>query len=187
MKSVAVLLAEGFEEIEALAVVDILRRAQIKCDICSLNKGLVTGSHLITVKSDCSLEDIDIDSYNAIVLPGGMPGSKNLKENKKVIEFVKKFKKEGKIIGAICAAPIVLKEAEVIKDINITSYPSFKEELDNGCYKDELVVYHNNIITGRGPGASLHFGLKLVEILQGEDISKKLREEMQIRFLEEYF
>jgi len=182
MKNVAVILAEGFEEIEALTVVDIVRRAGEHCDMISIKEKEVIGAHNIKVLADIIISD-EIKNYDLIVLPGGMPGSINLKENGKVIELVKYFNDENKLIGAICAAPIVLAKAGIIKNKNITSYPGFEEELSEGNYiTEEKVVVDNNIITSRGPATAIEFSYKLLELL-GNDSYKALSKGMMYEFL----
>lgn len=182
MSNVILFLADGFEEIEALTVVDVLRRADIKCDMCGINGINVKGSHGIEVKCDKVLKDIDADDYNAVVLPGGMPGAKNLKENQNVIKIVKKYYGEGKIVAAICAAPMVLNEAGIITGKEITSYPNI--ELDNCNYVEKVVAEDGNIITSRGPATSIYFALKLVEKLSNLEKIDELKDKMMINFLE---
>ena len=165
MSKVAVILADGFEEIEALTVVDVLRRAKIECDTISINKIEVTGAHNISVKADSIISD-KLKEYDLIVLPGGMPGSTNLRDNNKVIEIVKYFSENNKLIGAICAAPIVLAKADVIDGRTITSYPGYEEELSKANYiSDKIVVEDGNIITSRGPATALEFSYKLLKKL----------------------
>lgn len=185
MKKAVVFLADGFEEIEALTVVDVLRRGKIVCDICSLNEINVQGAHNINVNSNKLIQKLNIDEYDALILPGGMPGATTLRDSNKIIEWVKKFNEEGKIIGAICAAPIVLGKAEIIKDRKITSYPGFEGELKQGKYCCDIVVEDDNIITSRGPATAMYFALKIVEKLQGENIKKELKKEMMLNFTEE--
>ncbi len=186
MKKVAVLLANGFEEIEALTVVDVLRRAKIECDMVSIDKENVSGSHNIEVKTDKLLGE-DIKKYDMIVLPGGLPGADNLANDKRVIEVLKTFNNDkSKYIAAICASPaIVLPVAEIECNKYITSYPdaNYEERLKNGNYVDELVVVDGNLITSRGPATTLLFAYKLVDILGGD--SKVLKEGMLWNKLEE--
>lgn len=184
MINVLLFIADGFEEIEALTVVDVLRRVNINCDMCSLGGIYVKGAHHIEVKCDKVIDEIHRDEYDAIVLPGGMPGAKNLKENEKVIDIVKDFYKNNKIVSAICAAPIVLKEADICSGNKMTSYPSFKEELKYCTYVEDIVVEDKNIITSRGPATALYFALKLVERLGKHQEADKLREEMLLKFVE---
>lgn len=182
MKRVAVILAEGFEQIEALTVVDVLRRANIICHTVSLEgTETVTSSHNVTVKVDMIFGD-DLKKYDMIVLPGGMPGARNLKNSEKVISLVKYFNDNKKFIAAICAAPIVLGAAGVVSGRTITSYPGFKEEIGECNYVEELVVVSENIITSRGPATTLPFSYKLLEILGCKDY-EKIREGMLFNLL----
>lgn len=166
MKKAVVLLADGFEEIEALTVVDVLKRADVCCDMCSIKEDKeVNGAHNIKVKSDVSLNDIDSKYYDAIVIPGGMPGSTNLRDDQKVIDLVKSFNDDYKIVAAICAGPIVLGKAKLLKGKKATSYPGFEKELEGSMYKEDLVVQDGNIITSRGPAVAIYFALKILENL----------------------
>jgi len=186
MKKVAVLLANGFEEIEALTVVDVLRRAKITCDMVSINNENVLGTHNIEVKADKILDD-KIEDYDMIVLPGGLPGADNLAKNEKVIDILKKFNNDKtKYIGAICASPaLVLPKAEIEENRYITSYPDdeYEKILEKANYVDELVVVDNNLITSRGPATTMLFAYKLVDILGGD--SKSLKELMLWNKLED--
>ena len=184
MKNAVIFLANGFEEIEALTVVDILRRAEIKCDMCSLQKLKVTGAHGIAVETDFTISESDFKDYECLILPGGMPGSKNLKENSKIIELVKEFNQKGKFIAAICAAPIVLNEAQVITNKKVTSFPGIKDELLGCEYQEEIVVQDGNLITSRGPATAMDFALKIVENLTSEVVSDKLKADMLVDLLE---
>ncbi len=185
-KRVMVLLAPGFEEIEAVAVIDILRRAKVTVQICSTTeKEYVTGSHNITIKSDVRLKFIDIynDMYDLIYLPGGVPGVNNLAENESVLELLKKYDEDGAYIGAICAAPWVLGEAGILEGHTVTSAPTFKEKISPKSYVDAVFVSSGNILTSRGAGTSMEMGFKILETLGYEEEAKKLREDMQYNFL----
>lgn len=176
MKKVAVFLANGFEEIEALTVVDIMRRANIYCDMVSIEHIEVLGAHNIKVTADKIIND-DIKEYDLIVFPGGMPGATNLQKDSRVIELVKYFYERKKLIGAICAAPIVLAEAGIIEGKNITSYPGFEHQLKGCNYTENEVEVYENIITSRGPATAMAFSYKLVEML-GEESYKTIKEGM---------
>jgi len=178
MKKVAVMFATGFEEVEALTVVDIMRRANITCDMISITKEnlSVLGSHNIEVKCNKVISD-ELKDYDLIVLPGGMPGATNLRDNEEVIDLIKYFNNNNKLVAAICAAPIILAKADIIKDRNITSYPGFEEELKGCNYKEDRVVVDNNIITSRGPATAMEFSYKLLEVL-GNDSYKSLSKGM---------
>ncbi|MBQ6819898.1 MAG: DJ-1/PfpI family protein [Clostridium sp.] len=169
---VAVLLAEGFETLEGLTVVDILRRAEVKCDTFSLNEDEVTTSHGIKVKADKNIFDEEIKEYDFLVLPGGMPGSINLRDDKRVIELIKEFNDKNKYICAICAGPIALGKAKITEGKNITCYPGFQEQLGNCNYKEDLVVVDKNIITGRGPAAAIPFAFEILSVISKEKVDE---------------
>lgn len=163
MKKVCILLADGFEEIEALTVSDIMRRADVACDLISMNGEAVKSSHGVLVKAD-KLFTTDME-YDLVVIPGGIPGATNLRDDERVIQFIKKQNKEGKLIGAICAGPIVLGKAGLTEGLNMTSYPGYEDELPNCEYLEEAVVVDKNIITSRGPATAMAFAYKLLEML----------------------
>lgn len=175
MKKVMLLLANGFEEGEALFVVDILRRGNITCDIVSIDEKTVTGSHSITVLADKLIQEINMSDYDMVVLPGGQPGADNLRDNEEVISLIKDFNQKNKFIAAICAAPQVLAKAGIIKNKKVTSYPAekYKEILKETDYQESLVVVDGNIITSRGPATTLPFAYQLVEILGGNCVELK--------------
>ena len=184
MKDSVIFLANGFEEIEALTVVDVLRRADLKCDMCSIEEINVTGAHGITVRADLLISDLIKENYSCLILPGGMPGATNLKENSEVIALVKSFNKAGKLVAAICAAPIVLNKAEIIKGRRITSFPGLEPELKECDYQEQTVVVDDNLITSRGPATAIKFAIKLVEKLLSKEVSEKLQESLLVNFLE---
>ena len=174
MPKVAVILANGFEEIEALTVVDVLRRANITCHMVGFGEK-VTGSHAIQVQSD-RVFDGDLSEYDMIVLPGGMPGSVHLRDNEQLIAELQRFEKIGKKVAAICAAPIVLNQAGLLEGRNYTCYDGVQEQISNGHYHKETVVVDGNVITSRGPATALAFAYHLVETLGGD--AKALRNGM---------
>lgn len=174
MKKVAVFLAEGFEEIEALTVVDIMRRGNVYCDMVSIKESLeVKGAHNILVKADRTFSE-DLKEYDLIVFPGGLLGATNLRDDKKVTDLAKYFYENNKLVAAICAAPIVLAKADIITGRNITSYPGFEEELKGCNYTKNKVEVDGNIITSRGPATAMEFAYKLLEVL-GEESYKEIR------------
>lgn len=177
MKKIAVLLANGFEEIEALTVVDILRRANVDCKMVSINDIEVQGSHKISVKADCLLSE-EIKNYDMVVLPGGMPGVANLRDNEQVIEIIQSMYKKGKKLAAICAAPIVLEKAGLIKEKNVTSYPNALERENEVNYKEDKVVIDENIITSRGPATAMEFSYTILRELDYEDEAINLEKGM---------
>ena len=166
MPKVAVILANGFEEIEALTVVDVLRRANITCHMVGF-EAQITGSHAIQVQSD-RVFDGDLSEYDMIVLPGGMPGSVHLRDNEQLIAELQRFEKIGKKVAAICAAPIALNRAGLLEGRNFTCYDGVQEQIADGHYHKETVVVDGNVITSRGPATALAFAYHLVETLGGD-------------------
>lgn len=177
MKKIAVMLGDGFEEIEALTCVDVLRRAGFECDMISVSDTKsVKSSHGIEVIADKVISD-ELNSYDMIVCPGGLPGADNLANSELLINTIREFsEREDKYIAAICASPaIVLSRAGIEENRYITSYPGedFESMLDKANYVDELVVVDGNIITSRGPATTLLFAYKLVDVLGGNSNSLK--------------
>jgi protein deglycase len=180
---VLVPLAPGFEEIEAITIVDILRRASIDVTAASLHEGPVTGSHSITVTPDAAISGIRVSDFNFIVLPGGMPGSANLKASDAVLDAIRRIHGSGGHAAAICAAPIVLAAAGMLRGKRATCFPGFEEELAGAVVMDEPVVVDGRIITGKGPGCAIPFALKLVEIIKGAQVSLELKKSLQVYWM----
>ncbi|MDF2521542.1 MAG: hypothetical protein K0R84_2170 [Clostridia bacterium] len=182
MKIVNIYLAEGFEEIEALAVVDVLRRAGVDVNTVSISKAKeVKGAHNITVIADYTFEDLKHAEAHMLVLPGGMPGTKNLDNHPGLKELIKEFYHEEKYIAAICAAPSILGKMELLESSMATCYPGFERELKGAILSDDLVVRHKNIITSKGPGTAILFALDLVEILVGKEKAEELKGSMIVQ------
>ncbi len=168
MKKVALFLANGFEEIEALATVDILRRAQIPVQTISItNDNVVTGAHGVPVIADITFDKADFSGVELLVLPGGMPGAKYLNEHEGLKALIKKFDKEGKSLAAICAAPMVFGGLGLLDGKKATCYPGFEEELKGAKVAGKSVAVDGNITTGKGPGLVFDFALTLVEQIAG--------------------
>ena len=192
-KRAAVLLADGFEEGESLFIVDILRRGGIHAETVSIEGEMVRGGHNIYVKADTDLTEADKDSYDMIVIPGGMPGAANLRDCREVIDWVRKFVQEDKYVAAICAGPMVLKEAGVHTGRKLTSYPGAKyrtmfadaDYVDAAEDMEDLVVTDGNLITSRGPATTFPFAYKLVEVLGGD--AEVLKERMLYNALKDSF
>lgn len=175
MAKVYLHLAPGFEEMEAVTICDVLRRAEIEIVMVSVTKVReVTGSHGITIVADALYEDISYDEAGMIVLPGGIPGSTNLSEHSGLKKEIVRFAEEGKYLAAICAAPLVYGKMGLLKGKQAACYPGFENYLEGADLSRERVVHHQNFITSRGPGTALEFSLKLVEILKGRDAAEKI-------------
>lgn len=172
-------LAEGFEEIEAVTVTDILRRGGIEVSMVSTSSGKqVTGAHGIAVIADLLFEEADYAACDMIVLPGGMPGTKHLSEHEGLREKIKQFMAEDRYVAAICAAPMILGELSLLEGKRATIYTDMEEHLKGAIFIDEPVVTDGHLITSRGPGTAAVFSLKLVEILQGALQAEELRKAM---------
>ena len=190
MKKFLVLVANGNETIEVLTVVDYLRRANIKVDIASTEEGLdLVTSHDVTYKADIMFDDIKEDDYFGLYIPGGTKGAYSLRDNENVLDLVKRFNDEGKIIAAICAGPVVLNEAGVLADKKATSFPSMKDEMDKTktYVDDEIVVTDGNITTSRGAALTNYLALKLIEIIKDKDTAKDIKHQTQHEAVEKYF
>lgn len=174
---ILVFLADGFEEVEAFTVVDYLRRMDIVVNTVSITQNReVKGSHDIPVIADKTIDQIDsIDPYDGVVIPGGMPGAANLRNDPKVIEIVQDIDRNKKLAAAICAGPIVLKRAGVIEGKKVTSYPGFKDQLPGVIYQEQGVVRDGNIITARGPALAVDFAIEIVEYLLGQEKADELK------------
>lgn len=180
MKRVALFLANGFEEMEALGTVDILRRAQIAVETVSVtSEKEVEGAHGMTVIADKTFDEFNASEIDMLVLPGGMPGAKNLNEHTELKELLKQFAANpDKTIAAICAAPMVLGGLGLLDGKKAICYPGFEPELIGAKVTDEKVVEDGNIITGKGPGLVFDFGLHLVETIAGVATRKEVQESL---------
>lgn len=176
---VYVFFATGFEEIEALAPVDIMRRAGLEVVTVSVTgKPAVTGTHGVPVVTDIQLSDVDWETADALVLPGGLPGATNLESCAPLCEALVEAEAQGKIVAAICAAPMVLGRLGLLRGRKATCYPGCEKALEGAHYTAAMVQTDDNIITGRGPAAAMEFGYTLVEALAGKDASAPLRDGM---------
>ncbi|MBO4376935.1 MAG: DJ-1/PfpI family protein [Lachnospiraceae bacterium] len=175
MAKVAAFLAEGFEEVEAITVIDILRRANIEVTtISTMESDKVLGGHGIEVKADALFGDVKYEEYDMLFLPGGGLGFKNLKAHKGLAALLLKFNGEEKFITAICGAPTVLGGLGILKGKKATVYPGLESELEGAICSTDSVVRDGHIITSRGVGTAIDLGLKLVEIFAGAEASKAL-------------
>ena len=175
MKKLGVFMADGCEEIEALTVVDLARRAGIEVAMISITgEKLIKGAHGINFQTDIPAEYMDFDLLDGIVLPGGMPGTLNLGANEYVQKTIAEFAAVGKLVAAICAAPSVLGEAGLLQGKKATSYPGFEEKLLGAEICTESVVRDGNLITSRGMGTAIDFALAIIEYLMDKETADKL-------------
>lgn len=170
-------LAEGFEEVEALAPLDLLRRAGVEVTTVGIGGDSITGSHGITVKADIKDKKVKFDKIDMVILPGGMPGTKNLDASETVHKALDLANEQNAYIAAICAAPMILGKRGDLKDKDAVCYPGFEEYLEGAKLhpREVTVAIHGKTITARGMGVALEFGLELVNALCGEDKSEELR------------
>ena len=168
-------LANGFEEIEALCPLDLLRRAGVEVTTVGIGGDMIRGAHGITVQADIPEGMFADAAPEMVILPGGMPGSKNLDENRTVDTVLKVAARRGAYLAAICAAPMVLGHRGLLEGKEAICYPGFEKELTGAKISDKKVVRDGNIITAAGMGVALEFGLKLVEVLKGEQVAEDLR------------
>lgn len=168
------LLANGFEEIEALTPVDILRRAGLKVFTCGITGAAVTGSHGIEVKADLLPDDVNLDEVEMVILPGGMPGSTNIDAHPFTDKIIDAVLKNNGRIAAICAAPLVLGRRGLLDGKEAICYPGFEGELKGAVISSHSVVTDRNITTAKGMGVALEFSKKLVKLLVGEEKAKEI-------------
>ena len=178
MKKALVLLAPGFEEIEAVTIIDILRRGQIDVTISGLEKGLVTGSHNISIQSDTHYKNVNEKEFDMLILPGGQPGSTHLKNDPLVLEWIRSRFSSGKKLAAICAAPTVFQAAGITKNIRITSYPGEAAVFTESRYETGSVVKDGGVITSRGVGTAIEFALELVSELASPEVAADIKEKI---------
>ncbi len=180
MPRVAIILADGFEEVEATAIIDVLRRAGIDTVVAGLHNGHITSTRKLKIIPDTAIDTVKADDFDMIVLPGGQPGADNLNADPRVKELITSFSRKGKLVGAICAAPIVLASAGVLQGKRATSYPSYKDKLAGALYEEKPVVTDGTVLTSRGAGTALAFALAIVDRLISKEKSQKIKEAMLI-------
>lgn len=173
--NILVPLADGFEEIEAITIMDVLRRAGLTLVTAGLPGTIIKGMHGIQVLADKKLDDVDTSVFDGLVLPGG-PGHKNLAQSEKIIKTIQDFDSEKKLVAGICAAPAVLAKAGILDERTATIYPGMEREIPRP--RSNRIVVEDNIITAQGPGVAMEFALAIVEKLLGSERSKKLAKEL---------
>jgi 4-methyl-5(b-hydroxyethyl)-thiazole monophosphate biosynthesis len=178
MTKALVILADGFEEIEALTIVDILRRSGVITITAGVSTNPITSARNVQLNADKHVNSIDCNDFDMIILPGGMPGAENIDQNKTVERLLQCFNKKEKYIAAICASPFILSNKGLLKDKKATSYPSFENQVNAKEYLDESVVVDGKIITSRGPATAAEFSFKLAELLVGQEKVEELKKAM---------
>lgn len=175
MKKTVILFAEGYEEVEALTVVDLLRRSRIGCDIAAVaDTAGVTGSHGIRVGADRGLTGLRPEEYDGVILPGGLQGVERLAADERVLDLLRRFHGAGKITAAICAGPAVLARAGLLEGRKATCHPGTADQLTGAVYRPEPVVKDGSILTSRGLGTAIPFALALVAYFNGEEAAEAL-------------
>lgn len=178
MKKLAILFADGCEEIEGLTVVDLARRAGIGIDSISIKEETeIRGSHGIVFQANACMSRVAWEDYDGVILPGGLPGTTNLGADERVIQLVQDFAAAGKLIAAICAAPSVLAQAGILSGKRATSNPGFADKMGDCDYSTDRVVHDGNIITSRAMGTAFEFGLAIVAYVRGREAARRLRKE----------
>jgi protein deglycase len=180
MKRICIPLADGFEEIEAVTLMDVFRRAGFNVMSCGVSGIQIRGSHDITVDADITLDAALEKAWNLVVLPGGMPGATNLRDDARIGKLLEKVSASGGYVGAICAAPIALAHFGFLAGKKATSYPSFAGQMKGAEYREERVVFDGRILTSRGPGTAMEFALAITELLAGRAKADELRKQMLI-------
>jgi 4-methyl-5(b-hydroxyethyl)-thiazole monophosphate biosynthesis len=174
MAKVLVPLADGCEELEAVTLIDLLRRAGIEVVTAGLKPGIVTASRGVQLVPDVTLDVALQDDYDMVALPGGMPGAAHLKTDVRIVELLKNMAADGRYTAAICAAPMVLAEAGLLSGRQATSYPGFLDAVPDVTVSAEAVVRDGTVLTSRGPGTAMDFALALIEVLAGSDARQRV-------------
>lgn len=176
MSKIVIPISNGFEEIEAISIIDICRRANIEVVIAGVEALETIGAHNIKVTADCKIEEVKENDFDLIVLPGGLPNAFTLADDEHVQRLLKEFKASDKYIAAICAAPYALHKAEVLNK-NYTCYPSFEQKIVPENYiSNQNIVKDGKVITSRGPATAMEFALEIVKLLKGNETYKELRQ-----------
>lgn len=183
-----ILLGEGYEEVEAITVIDYLRRAQIPIDIVSINETLSTiGDHGIEIMADKLLDDVDTDSYDMVITPGGRPGAEKLAKDKRVTDLIAQQVANDKYVSSICASPIVLEAAGVTKDLEGTCYPGFEDQVHYKTFHEDITYNDENhkVLTSRGPATAVYFALDIIRILKGDSKAQEIADGLLLPMVEE--
>lgn len=179
MAQAFIFLATGYEEVEMLTVVDMLRRAEITIDMVSVTDSLaVTSSHNVTIQADRLLSDTNFDEAQILILPGGVPGTPNLRACQPLCDKLQEFAQNGKKLAAVCAAPTVLASLGILEGKKATCYPTFADKLESGEYVKQPVVQDGNVITSRGMGTCIEFAAAIIEALKDKATADEVKEKI---------
>ena len=181
-KKVAIILAEGFEEVEAVAPIDVLRRGGVEVVIAGLSKEPVASARNVRIVPDVTVDELNPDELDMVILPGGAGGVERLKQDPRVEKLVKAMEQKGKYISAICSAPTALAKFGILEGKRATVYPTLVEEIKPAIFEDKPVVEDQRVITSQGPGTALEFGLKLLEKLEGKEKAKDVAKRMLVKY-----
>jgi 4-methyl-5(b-hydroxyethyl)-thiazole monophosphate biosynthesis len=182
MVKAVLLLATGFEEIEAMSIVDTLRRADIEVVIAGLQEGAIEGSRGVNVIPDRSIDEVALEEFAAVILPGGSPGYINLGRDRRVRDLVTRAFEEGRIVAAICGAPTVLADLGILKGKKATVYPGKETDLTGAEPVNERLVVDGTVVTSQGPGTAIEFGIKLIELLVGKQRAREVKDDLVVNF-----
>lgn len=177
-----ILLADGFEDIEALVPRDVLYRAGIDIQTVGIGSNLVKSTNKLEVKVDKVINEVSFDSLEGIILPGGMPGATNLQKNDSVLKLINFCYKNNLMIAAICAAPMILGKMGILNGKESCCYPGFEKYLEGAIVNEKNVNVCQNIITSRGPGTSFDFAFAILKYLKGSDVESKISSQIQYKF-----
>jgi 4-methyl-5(b-hydroxyethyl)-thiazole monophosphate biosynthesis len=178
---VYVLLGTGFEEMEAIAPIDLMRRAGIGVITVGLNGQTVYGSHHIGVQADITIEEMDLSQLEMIVLPGGLGGVASIRSCERAMAAIRYAYEQGKFVAAICAAPTILAQLHITDGIPAVCYPGCEEQMGNAQMMEKACIRHDNIITGTSAGCAVPFGLELIRVLRGDDAAQLIANQIVIR------
>jgi len=176
MSKAAILLADGFEEVEAVTQIDFLRRAGVDLKVVGIGNRDITSARELRVTTDETIDNLD-EEFDAVILPGGLGGAKNLSSSEDVNTFLLKMHQEGKLIAAICASPaVVLGPLGLLKDKTYTCYPGFENQVEDGIFSEDRVVIDGMLITSRAPGTAAEFAYEVIRFLQDKTAADKVHE-----------
>jgi len=180
MKKIAIILANGFEEIEAVTPIDILRRGGVEVIIAGIRDINITGSHGIRIECDMAVHQMNVADFDGVVIPGGLPGATNISESEEAGEFIKSMYQDKKLVAAICASPsLVLSPLNILDGKKSTGYPGFENKFSNFVeIKTDNVVIDGNVITSKGPGTAADFSFAVLEYLEGKDKAESVARSM---------